>query len=277
MDDECGAAPDDAVRLSRLRLRFDGVVEQARKVKRPEAVALHREAARITDFMLTAGFEMVSDGVHRGTSLPTEAELARAVSRAGAATMYEEHADVVVVPNLAGGLVYFGANSARPHALPSGTRLRCGDTFMLSLGAAVGGRHVEGELTFVLDEPTNEQAAYYDAVLTSHLAGLHGLSAGRRCGDVNAECLAVIREAGFGKYLRHRQGHGTGMNIHEPPWLEDGDQPTLLSGMIASNEPGVHVPGHGGYRISDSVLITADGGELLTNFPKALKDVVIDV
>lgn len=148
---------------------------------------------------------------------------------------------------------------------------------MLSLGAAVGGRHVEGELSFVLDEPANERAAYYDAVLTSHLAGLHGLSAGRRCGDVNAECLAVIREAGFGKYLRHRQGHGTGMNIHEPPWLEDGDQPTLLSGMIVSNEPGVPVPGHGGYRISDSVLTTADGGELLTNFPKALKDVVIDV
>lgn len=94
------AFPDCAFALT-------GVVEQARRVKRPEAVTLHREAARITDFMLTVGFEMVSDGVHRGTSLPTEAELARAVSRAGAATMYEEHDDVVVVPNLAGRLVYF--------------------------------------------------------------------------------------------------------------------------------------------------------------------------
>jgi Xaa-Pro dipeptidase len=269
-------------RLAAMQAAFSGAafgrtdaVQAARLVKRPEEIALHREAARITDLMLEAGRSRVEQAVREQAQLPTEAELAALVSQAGMAVMYAEHDDVVVVPHLAGGLVYSGPNSARPHALPSGRRLAPGEPFMLSLGAGVGGRHVECERTFFLGEPSAEQARYYATVLAAQQVGLAGLRAGRRCCDVNAECLAVIRDAGLAHYLRHRQGHGIGINIHEPPWLEDGDDSELVEAMIVSDEPGLYVPGLGGYRISDSVLVGSGGGEPLTAYPKNLDDVVI--
>lgn len=246
------------------------IVTRARQVKAPEEVALHREAARITDRMLAAGVALVTDAVRDGGALPSEQELAAHVTRTGTAAMYAEHADVVVVQPLAGGLVYAGANSAIPHGLPSGYRLRPGDTFMLSLGCAVGGRFVEGERTFVLGEPTAEQRRYHDAVRAAQAEGARAIAPGVRCADSNARCLAVIREAGLGGYLRHRQGHGIGVGMHEPPWLEDGDPTPLAPGMVVSNEPGLYVPGHGGYRISDSVLVTPAGSEPLTSAPRDL-------
>lgn len=271
-------------RLAAMRSAFGGVafertgaVQAARLVKRPEEIALHREAARIADLMLQAGRACVEDALGSGADLPTEAELAALVARTGTAVMYAEHDDVVVVPHMAGGLVYSGPNSARPHALPSSRRLAPGEPFMLSLGAGVGGRHVECERTFFLGGPDARQAGYYEAVLAAQRTGLAGLRAGRRCRDVNAECLAVIRDAGLAQFLRHRQGHGIGLNIHEPPWLEDGDDSVLAEAMIVSDEPGLYVTGVGGYRISDSVLVGGDGGEPLTGYPKDLDDVVIDI
>ncbi len=247
----------------------------ARALKQPEEIALHTEAARITDLMLTAGVAMVTDAIGRGGALPSEAELASHVTSTGISAMYHEHIGVVVVSPLAGGLVYAGANSAYPHGLPSGYRLRPGDTFMLSLGCAVGGRFVEGERTFMLGEPTADQRRYYAAVQLAQEVGGRAIKPGVRCSEANQQCLQVIRDAGLGKYLRHRQGHGIGLGMHEPPWLEDGDDTLLAAGMIVSNEPGIYVRNHAGYRISDSMLVTADGSVPLTSFPRSLDDAII--
>jgi Xaa-Pro aminopeptidase len=227
--------------------------------------------------MLAAGRALVEEALVAGGELPSEAELAAHVSTVGTRTMYAEHVDVVVVSPLAGGLVYAGANSARPHALPSGYRLRPGETFMLSLGCAVGGRFVEGERTFILGEPSPEQRRYYEAVRAAQEAGGAALRPGVRCAEANRQCLDVIRSAGLGEYLRHRQGHGIGLGMHEPPWLSDGDDTELVPGMIVSNEPGIYVPGHGGYRISDSMLVTDDGARPFTAYPRGLDDIVIGV
>jgi Xaa-Pro aminopeptidase len=247
----------------------------ARYRKRPEEIALHAEAARITDHMLSAGIALVSDAVAAGGELPSEAELAAHVGSVGTRMMYAEHSDVVVVSFLAGGLVYAAGNSAHPHGLPSAYRLRPGDSFVLSLGCAVGGRFVEGERTFVLGEPTARQAAYYEAVRAAQQAGTDSLRPGLRCAEVNKICLDVIRDAGFGGFLRHRQGHGIGLGMHEPPWLSDGDDTILQAGMIVSNEPGIYIPDHGGYRISDSMLSTEDGARPFTSYPRALEDIIV--
>lgn len=269
-------------RLRMLRGAFPGIefeptdlITRARFIKLPEEIALHREAARITDLMLEAGVALVTDAVAAGGVLPSEAELAAHVGRDGVGRMYREHADVVVISFLAGGLVYAGPNSAIPHGLPSSYRLSPGDTFMLSLGAAVGGRFVEGERTFVLGEPTDDQRRYHDAVRRAQAVGTATIAPGVTCAESNARCLDVIRDAGLGRYLRHRQGHGIGLGMHEPPWLEDGDPTPLEAGMIVSNEPGIYIPGHAGYRISDSMLVTAGGAEPLTSFPRSLEDCVI--
>jgi Xaa-Pro dipeptidase len=264
-----------AAALSTVDLVPTDVVTVSRYVKDPAEVALHAEAARITDVMLSAGIALVTDAIAAGGELPSEAELAAHVTRVGATTMYAEHSDVVVVSMLAGGLVYAGANSAYPHGLPSGYRLTDGDTFMLSLGCAVGGRFVEGERTFVLGEPTGEQRRFHDAVRLAQEVGGQAIRPGAECRAANAACLAVLRDAGLGGYLRHRQGHGIGLGMHEPPWLEDGDDTVLTAGMIVSNEPGIYVAGHAGYRISDSMLVTETGARPLTSYPRGLDDCVV--
>jgi Xaa-Pro aminopeptidase len=253
------------------------VAVRARMRKRPEEMALHQEAARITDAMLAAGRSLVEEAIATGGELPSEAELAAHVTSYGSATMYAEHENVVVVSPLAGGLVYAAENSARPHGLPSARRLRPGDTFMLSLGCAVGGRFVEGERTFLLGEPSVLQRRYYEAVREAQEVGGASIRPGLRCAEANRVCLDVIRAAGLARFLRHRQGHGIGLGMHEPPWLEDGDPTVLEAGMIVSNEPGIYVTGHAGYRISDSMLVTDDGAAPFTGYPRALDDVVIPV
>lgn len=269
-------------RLAQVTAAFPGatlvrtdLVTRARFRKRPEEIALHAEAARITDLMLVAGRTLVEDAVAGGGEMPSEAELADHITTVGTRTMYAEHAEVVVVSPLAGGLVYAGPNSAQPHALPSGYRLRPGDTFMLSLGCAVGGRFVEGERTFILGEPSAEQRRYYEAVRQAQQVGGEALRPGVPCSQANTQCLDVIRAAGLAGYLRHRQGHGIGLGMHEPPWLADGDDTPLQAGMVVSNEPGIYIPGHAGYRISDSMLITSDGARPFTAYPRSLDDVVI--
>jgi Xaa-Pro dipeptidase len=269
-------------RLDQVRAAFPkatlvrtDLVMRARFRKRPEEIALHAEAARITDLMLAAGRALVEEAIAAGGELPSEAELAGHITGVGTRTMYAEHADVVVVSPLAGGLVYSGPNSARPHALPSGYRLRPGETFMLSLGCAVGGRFVEGERTFILGEPSADQIRYYEAVRQAQQTGGEALRPGVACAEANRVCLDVIREAGLEQYLRHRQGHGIGLGMHEAPWLSDGDDTPLAEGMVVSNEPGIYIAGHAGYRISDSMLITSDGARPFTAYPRSLDDVVI--
>ena len=266
-----------AVRAAMADAEFIGsdLLTRARYVKFPEEIVLHREAARITDRMLDAGVQLVTDAVAAGGVLPTEAELERHVTAAGTGLMYAEHRNVVVASLLAGGLVYSGANSAFPHGLPSVNRLKAGDTFMLSLGCAVGGRFIEGERTFVLGEPTADQRRYHDTIRAAQQVGRDTIRAGLECREANRLCLDVIRDAGLGAFIRHRQGHGIGLGMHEAPWLEDGDATPLEAGMVVSNEPGIYVPGHAGYRISDSMLVTADGAEALTAFPRALDDCTI--
>ncbi len=274
-----GHAPSTSVlRSNQLQSTFDsavwtvtGIVDRLRQVKTAEEIVLHEEAARIADAMLGEGARLVAES----DELPTETELAGHVTRYGAAKMYAEHEDVVVVPMLTGGLVYGGPNSAQPHRMPGGDRLRDGEPFMLSLGCAVGGRFVESERTFILGEPTAEQRRYYEVVREAQHVGTEALRPGVRCEDANQRCLNVIWDAGLGGYLRHRQGHGIGLGFHEPPWVSEGDDTVLKPGMVLSSEPGVYVPGHAGYRISDTVLVTEDGPRRLTGFPRDIDDIVI--
>lgn len=253
------------------------VVMEARYVKSAAEIALHAEAGRITDLMLEAGVDLVRQAVAAGGELPSEAELTAHVTGTGRDVMYREHREVVVASLIAGGLVYTGDNSSYPHGLPSSRRLAPGDTFMLSLGCAVGGRFIEGERTFVLGTPTDDQRRYHDTVREAQRVGGEVLRPGLECREANAACLAVIRDAGLGEFIRHRQGHGIGLGMHEAPWLEDGDPTPLQADMVVSNEPGIYVPGHAGYRISDSMLITADGARPLTSYPRDLDSCTIEL
>jgi Xaa-Pro aminopeptidase len=267
-----GAQAALADALPRTAFIRTGIIGELRLRKEPEEIVLHREAAEVCDEMLGAGRRLIEDALHAGRPLPTEGDLAREVIGFGTDRMYERYSHVIYTTKLAGGLVYAGPNAARPHGLPSRRRLEVGDTLILSLGAAVGSRFVESERTFVIGEPSALQRGYFDVALRAQEIGTRAMTVGRTCASVNAECLDVIRDAGYGEFIRHRQGHGIGIAQHEAPWVEDGDDTVLAPGMILSSEPGVYVPGHAGYRISDSVLVTADGPERLTAYPRTLEE-----
>ncbi|MEV6690457.1 Xaa-Pro peptidase family protein [Micromonospora sp. NPDC051196] len=251
-------------------------VAQLRLCKFPEEIPFHEAAARICDEMLAAGRGLIEEALASGGPLPREDEIARHVIGYGTDQMYAHYDLVVYTTKLAGGLVYAGPNSALPHGVPTRRRVRPGDTLILSLGAAVASRFVESERTFVIGEPTAEQVRYYEADRQAQEVGTQAMIAGRTCAEVNKICLDVLRDQGLGDYIRHRQGHGIGLQNHEAPWVEDGDHTVLAPGMLLSSEPGVYVPGHAGYRISDTVLVQENGPRRLTGYPRDLASNIIE-
>ncbi|MEU8090868.1 M24 family metallopeptidase [Micromonospora chalcea] len=257
-------------------LETTDAVAELRLRKFPEEIPFHEAAARMCDEMLAAGRALIEEALAAGRPLPREDEIARHVIGFGTDRMYAEYDLVVYTTKLAGGLVYAGPNSALPHGLPTRRRLQPGDTLILSLGAAVASRFVESERTFVIGEPTAEQVRYYEADREAQEVGTQAMIAGRTCAEVNRICLDVLRDRGLGDYIRHRQGHGIGLQNHEAPWVEDGDHTVLAPGMLLSSEPGVYVPGHAGYRISDTVLVQDDGPRRLTRYPRDLASNIIE-
>jgi Xaa-Pro dipeptidase len=182
---------------------------------------------------------------------------------------------MMLVQGIAGGLVYGGPNSAYPHGMPSGRRFQMGESFMLSLGCRVGGRAAESERTFILGEPSSDQARYYQIAQEAQRMATAALIPGKTCASADNLALGYIRDSGMSEYLVHRVGHGMGVMFHEPPWVEAGDETVLEPGMVCSTEPALYVPGLGGFRLADTVLVGARGPEPLTNYPRPLEEIVL--
>ena len=251
------------------------LVQQMRLVKYPEEIVLHREAARISDEMVRAGVDLIADAMASGKALPSEIEIESYVSRHAMKIMHEEHADLMLVQGLASGLVYSGARSAFPHGMPTGNPVKRGESIILSLGCRVGGRAAESERTLFIGEPTRQQQDHYAVAFEAQRMATAALIAGHTCSSADNLALAYIRDSGMSEYLLHRVGHGMGVMFHEPPWVEAGDDTVLEPGMVTSSEPAIFVPGFAGYRIADTVLITADGPDSMTIYPRAIDQVVI--
>ncbi|QQA44996.1 aminopeptidase P family protein [Pelagovum pacificum] len=267
----------DAVRAAfpKFEARPTGLVGTMRLTKTADEVALHREAGRIADAMVSTGVEMIADAMKTGGDLPSEIEIESAVSRRAMRIMYEEHEDQMLVQGLASGLVYSGVRSSFPHGMPSGNAVKVGESIILSLGCRVGGRASESERTFFIGEPTEEQAGHYDIAYEAQRRATAALIAGNTCASADAAGLDYIRANAPEDWLLHRVGHGMGVLFHEPPWVEAGDQTLLEPGMITSSEPSLSVPGFAGYRLADTVLIAEAGPDSLTNYPRKIDDIII--
>lgn len=256
-------------------LRPSAIVGTLRLTKTPAEIALHREAARIADCMVAAGVEMIAEALRKGGALPSEIEIESHVSREAMRIMYSEHADQLLVQGLASGLVYSGVRSAFPHAMPTGNPVAQGESIILSLGCRVGGRAAESERTFFIGEPNQTQAGHYALAHEAQSRATAALIAGQTCASADAAGLDYLFANAPEDWVLHRVGHGMGVLFHEPPWVEAGDQTVLEPGMITSSEPSISVPGHAGYRIADTVLITGAGPDSLTRHPRKIDDIVI--
>lgn len=257
----------ERMRALKPELRITAEIAAMRFLKTEAELQLTELAAGYADYALEVGRQFVADGLRDGI---TEIELVRLVQTATTAKMQAELSDLINFYRGAVSLTaHAGPRGALPHGQPGPTPIRPGDTLIVGVGAKVGGYHAESGCTFVVGEATADQRRCLEATWACDVAALEALRPGATCSSVNDAALAVLREAGFGAAIRHRIGHGMGIQGHEAPWLSDGDDSLLAPTMVFSNEPGIYRPGVDGYRIIDTMVVTAGGGRRLSRYLSA--------
>jgi len=258
---ERDAGPTELVRAA-------GTVEALREVKDAGELALLRLACEAADAAL-------ADLAERGGLRPgrTEREVARELEN----LMLDHGADTISFETI----VAAGPNSAIPHHRPTDAVLAAGDFVKIDFGALVAGYHSDMTRTFVLGPAADWQLEIYQLVAEAQKAGREALVPGTNLCDVDGAARQLIAEAGYGEQFGHGLGHGVGLQIHEAPGIGATSAGTLLAGSVVTVEPGVYLPGRGGVRIEDT-LVVASGAtpaasesagqspELLTRFPKEL-------
>jgi Xaa-Pro aminopeptidase len=232
-------------------------VEAQREIKDDEEIDSLRRACTVADQALA---ELATEGALRPgrTELEVGRELdARMLQLGAEAPSFET-------------IVATGANSAIPHHRPDSTVLRDGDLLKLDFGATVEGYHSDMTRTVVLGHAADWQREIYELVAASQSAGRAALAVGADVVAVDAAARQVIVDGGHGEHFSHGLGHGVGLEIHEAPGIGQLGAGTLAAGMAVTVEPGVYLPGHGGVRIEDTLIVTDDEPELLTLTSKEL-------
>jgi Xaa-Pro aminopeptidase len=167
-------------------------------------------------------------------------------------------------------IVAAGANSAIPHHRPTDAELRAGDFVKIDFGALVGGYHSDMTRTFVLGAAADWQREIYELVLAAQQAGVGALEPGADLAGIDGAARGIIEEAGFAEKFGHGLGHGVGLQIHEAPGINAAAAGALRTGSVVTVEPGVYLPGRGGVRIEDTVLVSGEGAESLSRFSREL-------
>jgi Xaa-Pro aminopeptidase len=163
-----------------------------------------------------------------------------------------------------------GANTALNHYNPSlhPRPLATGDLLLFDFGACYGGYRSDITRTVSVGKPQERAREIYDIVLRANLAAIEAVQAGKTGSDIDAVARDLIAEAGYADSFGHGLGHGIGLEVHEAPGLSPRNNDPLEAGMVATIEPGIYLPGFGGVRIEDDVVVGPDGCEVITGFPK---------
>ena len=236
----------------------DGLVEELRVIKDDAELARLGEACRITQATLTWLFEEV---VAQGR---TERELAVTLERA----FIDAGADGVAFPSI----VASGPNAAIPHHEPTQRQVEAGDLLTIDCGAEVDGYHADHTRTVAIGHLDAELREVYDTVRRAQAAGMAVVIEGATGGEVDAAARLVIEEAGYADAFLHGTGHGVGLRIHEAPSVGRESAATLRPGMALTVEPGIYLPGRGGVRIEDTLVVASDApARALTDTPRELR------
>ena len=165
--------------------------------------------------------------------------------------------------------------SAQPHSVPDfHTEMGKGPIVLMSYNR-VNGYAAECERTVFLGEPSSEERRLYDTVMEARLLAYNMVRPGTRCSDIDIATQEFFKSKGLGDRVIHRTGHGIGLGNHEMPWLSAGSEDVLKENMVISIEPALYFPEIGGFRHSDTVLVTKDGYERLTDYPDDLESLVV--
>lgn len=255
-------------------INLRGDLETMRMIKSPAEVAAIRESARFGNL----AHRILQDYVRPGL---TEIEVGQRASldctmivlKAFGAGFAQHQWGVS--PVLAGFKA--GPGTAFPHPLSDAKPMKPGDVLVTWAEVWIDGYHAELERTMILGEPTAEHRKYFDLARQMQEVGFAALRPGRRCCDVDNEVQAWAAAHGLTPSVRHHTGHAFGLEIHEPPFLDSGDETEIVPGMVFSIEPGLYVPGLGGFRHSDTALVTETGCEIITCYPRDLESLTIPI
>ena len=235
---------------------FGEEIRSPRDYKDPVEIEMIRRAVKIAE----EGFQAIEAKFISGaTERELAAELQYRMKLAGADN---ESFDTIVGS---------GENGAMPHAKVSDRVLKEGDAIVVDWGAIADGYNSDMTRTLFVGKPEGKMKEVYEIVLEAQMKVLKNLKPGMKTGEADAIARDHIKAAGYGKEFGHGLGHGVGLAVHEMPSLKEGMETVLQPGMVVTVEPGIYLPGIGGVRIEDLVVITEDGCEVLTSLPKELK------
>ena len=261
------------------RRKFKGVklvptrflIEQVRMIKQPEELKAIQGAVRITEDIVKKIKKRLKVGI-------SEIDLARQIEK-WIRDIY--HTVPAFTP-----IVVYGVDSSMPHASLSKKRLQNNQLILIDLGVKFQGYSSDLTRTFwmgrITRKPPHQKLwcggkfkEIYNIVLTAQRMAIDNVVPGQRISEVDNVARSYIKKQGYGRYFGHPVGHGIGMFVHEIPRIGPGNKHYLKPGMIFSVEPGIYIPGWGGVRIEDMVLVTEKGCKVLTNSKKKLDEIIL--
>jgi Xaa-Pro aminopeptidase len=232
------------------------IVEDLRMTKDEAELARIRRACWITTTVLAELLDRLVPGM-------TEREIANDLEAGFVSAGAEAAAFQSIIAS--------GPNGAIPHHEPGGRVVQAGDLVTIDCGARVDGYHSDCTRTAAVGEPTKQMREVHALVVRAQAAGRQAVVAEAGGRDIDAAARSVVEEGGQGEAFVHGTGHGVGLEIHEDPAIGPRATSTMAAGMTVTVEPGVYLPGIGGVRVEDTVLVTADGPcEILTDLPHDL-------
>ena len=232
------------------------VLGQLRMLKDRNEIELMRQAVGFSEGALASTMHQLREGM---TEKQVAASLTIELLRAGG--------EALAFPPT----VLAGPNAATPHAASGERQIEPGETIVVDCGVTVGGYAADITRTFVIGELEPDMAWIYEVVLMANAAAQAAVRPGAPAEVVDQTARAVIEEAGYGEYFTHRTGHGLGLETHEPPHIVSGNREPLTPGMVFTIEPGIYLPGRGGVRIEDDIVVTDAGAVALTTYPRKLR------
>jgi len=255
-----------AAQLDEFHPQVRGLVEELRLVKSQAEVDMLRQAAYYADL----GMQKIFAASYAGVS---EIEIFSQARSVQMQIIKETEYDALNTSLLTAA--WPARLGTQPHGIPRlDDRLEAGPHIGLSF-MRVNGYGAECERTYFLAPPTAQMKEMFATMRAASERAFALLRPGVACADVDEAANGFLRAEGLGEYLLHRTGHGFGLGNHEGPWVAAGSKDVLAPNMLVSIEPGIYVPGVGGFRHSDTVLITEDGYESLTHSPVTLDELVI--
>ncbi len=282
IDNPAGAAgiwgykgPSIAEKLPKTKfVEAKDIVEKMRIIKSKEEIELLRKSAKWANLVHTLLQEYTEPGLWDvDIALRTSHEASMIMKK----TLGPEYEPCKrsFSPAVAGFRGQVGPMSAIPHSISTRRTIREGDVVITGVGADIGGYSSELERTMIIGEPTEKQRKYFEVMFEAQKAAFASFKPGAKCSDVDKAARKVIEKAGYQELMRHHTGHGLGLEGHEPPWLDIGDDTIMKPGMVFSCEPGIYKPGYAGFRHSDTIVITADGAEIMTYYPRDIESLTI--